>query len=228
MYLIGKNDYKIDAFELRKTMARWFFMTSLTARYSFSPEGQMEQDLNNLRDIKTADDFLAYLNGIIDDSLTDDFWNIKLPNDLSSTSARSPSLFAYYASLNLLGARGLFSNIKISELLEAGIRSKKSPLERHHLFPKAYLDRIGIAERRDQNQIANYALVEWADNIKISDKSPADYLNKYAKRFTDRQLKRMMNMHALPTGWEKMNYHEFLPMRRKMMSDIIKKGFNKL
>ena len=90
------------------------------------------------------------------------------------------------------------------------------------------MDRIGITERWDQNQIANYALVEWSDNIKISDKSPSDYYKKYAKRFTDRQLKRMMNMHALPAGWEKMNYHEFLPIRRKMMADMIKKGFNKL
>jgi hypothetical protein len=228
MYLIGKNDYKVDPFELRKTMARWFFMSALTARYSSSAETQMEQDLNNLRSVKTGDDFLSLLNGIIDDSLTDDYWNIRLPNNLTSTAARSPSLFAYYASLNLLGAKGLFSNIKISELLEAGIRSKKSPLERHHLFPKAYLDRIGITERWDQNQIANYALVEWSDNIKISDKSPSDYYKKYAKRFTDRQLKRMMNMHALPAGWEKMNYHEFLPIRRKMMADMIKKGFNKL
>ena len=228
MYLIGKNDYKVDPFKLRTTMSKWFFMTSLTARYSYSPEGQMEQDLNNLRDVKSADDFLSYLNRVIDDLMTDDFWNIRIPNDLATTSARSPSLFAYYASLNLLGAKGLFSNIKISELLESGIRSKKSPLERHHLFPKKYLDRIGIVERRDQNQIANYALVEWADNIKISDSPPSEYFKKYAKRFSNWQLKKMMKMHALPDGWHKMKFDKFLPLRRKLIANIIKRAFHKL
>ena len=34
-------------------------------------------------------------------------------------------------------ANGLFSKLKVSDLLQEGLRSKKSALERHHLFPKA-------------------------------------------------------------------------------------------
>jgi hypothetical protein len=228
MYLIGRYNFGVDPFKLRQTMAKWFFTVSITARYSASSESQMEQDLSDLRGLKTATEFLDHINSIIEDSLTDDFWNIRLPNDLSTTSARSPSLFAYYASLNMLGAKGLFSNIKVSELLEAGLRSKKSPLERHHLFPKAYLNRIGITERRDQNRIANYALVEWSDNIKISDDEPSKYFPKFAKRFSDRELKKMMNMHALPNNWYKMPYQDFLVERRKMIAGVIRKGYKKL
>ena len=40
-------------------------------------------------------------------------------------------------------------------------------MERHHLFPRAYLQRLGYSSTRDRNQIANYALVEWKDNIDI-------------------------------------------------------------
>jgi len=53
-YLIGKYDYQVDTYTLRKTIARWFFMTSLTSRYSGSFESMMEQDLNRLREIKNC------------------------------------------------------------------------------------------------------------------------------------------------------------------------------
>ena len=72
----------------------------------------------------------------------------------------------------------VFSKMKVHDLLQEGLRSKKSPLEIHHLFPKAYLISIGITEQQQTNQIANYALVEWSDNIKIADTAPASiYLN---------------------------------------------------
>jgi hypothetical protein len=88
-------------------------------------------------------------------------------------------MFAYYAALNLLDARVLFSKMKVSELLDPAAHAKKEAIERHHLFPKKYLKGIGISETRDTNQIGNYALVEWTDSIAISDKAPAVYLPKY-------------------------------------------------
>lgn len=45
MFLIGKYDFKMDLYELRNLVVRWFFMTTLTARYSASPETTMEADL---------------------------------------------------------------------------------------------------------------------------------------------------------------------------------------
>jgi hypothetical protein len=35
----------------------------------------------------------------------------------------------------------------------------------------------------------------------------------------------MCEMHALPDGWEAMTYEEFLPKRRVLMAQIIKRGF---
>ena len=64
--------------------------------------------------------------------------------------------------MNLLDARVLFSKMKVSELLDPAMKARKSAIERHHLFPKGYLAKLGIKELRDTNQIANYALVESA------------------------------------------------------------------
>ncbi|MEZ4615382.1 MAG: hypothetical protein R2867_07695 [Caldilineaceae bacterium] len=154
-YLIGKRDFKY-AHTLRNVIARWYFMAALTGRYTGSPESAMEQDLARLRGIQTANEFVAILDRIVQDAFTDDYWNITLPNELATSSPRSPSLFAYLAALNLLDARVLFSQMKVAELIDPALRGKKAALERHHLFPRAYLRRIGITEPGEINQIANY------------------------------------------------------------------------
>lgn len=227
-YLIGKYDFSVEPFILRDTIARWFFMSALTSRYSGSFESTMEQDLNRLRDVKNAEEFVSLLNRIVTDALTDDYWNITLPNELATSSPRSPSLFSYYAALNLLKAKVLFSKMLVSDLLDPTTKAKKSALERHHLFPKEYLRKLGIDETRDMNQIANFALVEWNDNISISDTPPSEYYPKYSNRFKESELREMLHWHALSDGWEKMEYQAFLEKRRKQIAVVTKEGFKEL
>ena len=227
-FLIGKYDFNLSPHLLRKLIARWFFATEMVSRYTGSFESLMEQDLSRLRDIHSSNEFVAYLNKIIDETLTDDYWEITLPNELNTSSARTPVLFAYYASLNLLNAQVLFSEIRIPELLDPTIKSKKAPIERHHLFPKGYLKKMGINERRITNTLANYALVEWSDNIEISDNAPFEYVPKYEKRFSTKVLNQMYYWHALPKNWYNLDYGEFVQDRQKRIAKVIRKGFEKL
>lgn len=227
-FLIGREDFNMDLFDLKKLIGKWFFMSSITGRYTGSPETVMEMDLARLRGISTAEEFQKVLDEIIVSQLTNDFWDITLPMDLSTSSSTSPSLYAYYAALYVLGAHGLFSKLKVSDLLQEGLRSKKSALERHHLFPKAWLQRNGVTEQRETNQIANYALVEWSDNISISDTAPADYLSEYLNRLSPEEKQRMYYWHALPDNWEHMKYEDFLIERRKKMAQVVKDAFVKI
>lgn len=228
LFLIGRVDYKVDLYELRRLIARWFFMSSITGRYTSSPETAMEMDLAKLRSVNSAQEFVSLLNEIISSQLTSDFWEVTLPMDLATSSFRSPSLFAYYASLNIHDALGLFSKLKVHDLLQSGLRANKSPLERHHLFPKAWLMRHGVTESRDFNQIANFALVEWSDNIAISDKEPKVYLPFYEQRFDEDSLSRMRYWHALPEKWQEMDYRDFLSHRRKRIAKVVEEAFGKL
>jgi len=227
-YLIGMYDYGIDRYTLRNIIARWFFATALTSRYSSSSETVMEQDLNRLRDVKDAAGFIQLLNHIIDSLLTEDFWNITLPNELETSSSNTPSLYAYYASLVLLKAPVLFSNLSVADLLNPATKAKKSALERHHLFPRAYLEKLGITEVRDTNQIANFALVEWSDNNEISDTAPAEYFPAYQNRYNEKEWETMRFFHALPKGWELLPYADFLEQRRKGIAKVIRAGFEQL
>jgi len=228
LYLIGRTEYKIDDYRLRKVIAQWFFMTSLTGRYTGSSESAMESDLARFRDISDGEEFLNILQRICDLELTEDYWNITLPNALATSSPRSPSLFAYNAALVNLGAYALFSDMKVSSLLDPSVMGVKSAVERHHLFPKGYLATKGITGTRETNQIANYAYLEYSDNIRISDRSPAEYFQEYTDRFDDRVVDKMYHWHALPENWEFMDYYQFLEKRRELMAKVIYEGYKKL
>ena len=227
-FLIGKYDYHLDHHILRGLIARWFFMTSLTSRYSGSFESVMEQDLGRLRGISDANEFVALLDHIITDTFTEDYWSITLPNALNTSSSRTPSLFAYYASLILLKAPVLFSNLLVADLLDPATKARKSAIERHHLFPKGYLRKQGFTEVRDQNQIANFALVEWSDNIDISDQAPSEYFPQFIPRYSAEEWQTLRFLHALPDDWQNLPYPAFLEARRKATAQVIRRGFEKL
>lgn len=228
LWLIGKRDFKVDLYRLREVMARWFFMATLTERYTSSPEARFEQDMALLRGANTADDFVRILDEQIGAVLTKDYWEVTLPNELETAAARNTAQFAYYAALCLLEARVLYSKMKVSELLDPTTKAKKTALERHHLFPRKYLQRIGVREKRLINQVANYALVEWSDNIKISDRAPRDYVPELEERFASDELQQMYDWHGLPSNWYELDYKDFLKERRRRVALIIKSGFERL
>lgn len=227
-YLIGRIEYGVDEYKLRRVIAQWYFMVNLTGRYTSSSETTMEFDLARLRTVKTEEDFISTLRQICDSLLTSDFWSITLPNELATAAARSPSLFAYFAAQNLLDAKVLFSQHKVSELLDPYTQAHRSSLERHHLFPKAFLKSQGITDSRDTNQIANFTMVEWGDNAKISEKPPLEYVPELSKRFSSQEMEQMRCWHALPEGWETMDYWVFLKLRRELMAKLISDAYQLL
>ena len=130
--------------------------------------------------------------------------------------------------MHLLDARALFSEIRIWDALDPTTRSKKSKVERHHLFPKNYLKSFGLTGSRITNQIANFAFIEWKDNIHISDAPPADYFSTYTSNIPSDKLEKMKYWHALPDNWESMTYRLFLDERRKLMATVTRDGYKQL
>ena len=229
LFLLGRLDYNVPQDRLRRLIARWFFMSTVTGRYTGTPETQVERDLARLRGAKTADDFHDVLDSAIGTSLTQDFWNVALPDRLDSSAAYSPARFAYEAALVILDAKVLFSRLHVRELLDPSIHSTRSAVERHHLFPKGYLNRVGISTVYRTNQIANYAFLEWPDNAKISDQKPADYFPEWWRdRVHPSESARQRRLHALPEGWESMDYDDFVRERRGLMAQVVKEAYEAL
>ena len=224
-YLAGKIRFGLPEHQLDRLIGKWFYANTLTRRYTYAPETSLESDLNVLKGIPDGSAFAATLNRFMDDSLTNDFWEITLPNDLETSAGRSPGLFAYYAAQNALHAPVLFSSKKMPELFDPVLQSTRKPLERHHLFPRAWLAGLGVEDKKQYNQVANFAHVEWPDNMDISDSAPFVYVKEMRSRFDEATWRHMHQMHALPDGWWDMEYEDFLDERRKLMAVIIRRGY---
>lgn len=227
-YLLGRLRFGVPEHQLQRVIGRWFLFTTITSRYIGSFETRVEADLALLRDVKTPDEFFGLLEKVMADDLTDDFWRTTLPSHLETSGVNSPYLFAYLAAQNKLGAPVLFSTKKVSELLDPMLKPKMKSTNQHHLFPKVWLDRIGISSKRDVNQIANLAITEWPDNIDISDTPPREYIPIMRSRFGDDAWRHMHELHALPAGWEEMSYDVFLEARRPLMASVIRRAYEAL
>lgn len=231
LWIIGRIDFKVPVDELREVMARWFFMSQITGRYTSSPETRMQEDLNRLDGLSAvAAEFVKILNGQIDAAVPQDWWRVTLPNDLITSSARAPGYVAYIAALNILDADVLLATSKVKDWINPNRRTVKG-IEKHHLFPRDYLKTtLGLTDNKKINQVANFALVEWSDNITISNQPPTVYWpEEVAQKCIDEARRvRQEEWHALPNEWIMLPYEEFLDQRRRLMAKVIQEGYKRL
>ena len=228
LYLIGKYEYNVPSLELQKIIRKWIFMSTITLFYTGSTETEVEKQFADLRGVKTADEFVKYLDSIISNKFTDDYFTYSLPAELNSSSATSPAWYGYIAAINVLGTPMLFSTAPLSQYLVLGANGNKNSVDKHHIFPKNYLEKIGFDNDRDRNQIANFTYLDYQTNIDISDAPPMEYVEKYRNKLGDETYKLACEQNALPENFENMPYQEFLNQRRLLMAQIVKKAYIKL
>jgi len=228
LYLIGVTDYGIERALMRQAIAEFFFMAALTGRYTSSPETRFEADLGVIRELGSGDAYIAKLRDIAATVLTPDYWSITLPNQLATSAARSPSLFAYQAALIKLDATALYSPVKLASMIDPAVKGTKVAFEQHHLFPRGFLETSGITDLKRINQIANFASVEWPENLKIGKKPPAEYVPPLDAALTATQREQAYFWHALPHLWWELSYDEFLVERRVRMSRVIHEAWKTL
>ena len=173
--------------------------------------------------MRTLDEALAEI-------LTGDYWTHALVAALETQKARSPAALAFRAAQIVLGTRALFSDQLLRNLLDPSTTATRAASEAHHLFPEAWLHARGIRDRRFVNQVANKADIGWHENAMIGARGPAEYVPRLREklRISDDQWGRLCAEHALPPGWEKLTYQEFLAERRRRMADIIRVAFRQL
>ncbi len=218
--------------KLDETISRWIFGSLLTARYSGSSETIFEQDLTRVADI-TSDDahgFFRALDDALNEILTGDYWNYTLVAALETRKAGAPAALAFRAAQIVLGTRALFSNHLLRNLLDPPANGNRSASKSHHLFPTAWLEARGIRDRRRVNQIANLADIGWYENSDIGGRGPSEYVPRLRRKLgiDDARWGRLCAEHALPLGWEVMDYEEFLRERRRRMADIIRVAYRQL
>lgn len=232
LYLLLKEK-QFQPEKMEKIVRQWFILSILTQRYSSSPESQFDSDVRRFNEV---DNIEEYVKNTISGSLSDAFWDNILIDKLDTAGTNSPYWKLYMASLIKGGAKGFLST---------GIRVEDLHKERgdiHHIFPKDYLVKSGINDKRRYNQIANYVLMQSEVNIQVGNKAPKDYFSilqqqidsnetRYGGIISNDELKNNLSDNCIPNEISSMSYHEyeeFLIMRRKLMASKMKDYFNNL
>ena len=225
-YLIGRYEFGMDSLAIKKLIRRWFYASNLTAFYVGSFESDFEKQLNDVSELKTANDFIVYFDRGLAALMTDDYFSLTLPNDLNANEATGPSWHGFVAAQVVLGYKALFSTVPISQLISDGASGTKKAVDKHHLFPDNYLKEAGYLSNRSNR--ANFTYVDYENNIFISDDAPSVYVARYREELGEEAYREACAQHALPLDFESMNYEEFLAARRGLMAQLIKKGYERL
>lgn len=203
---------------------KWFVFSILTQRYTGSPESKIEEDLNKIKNIGPEN----FIKDTIATNVTNDFWQIILPEHLESSSTQNFAYLTYLAALIYYDTKVLFSDIKLKDYLKPLFKSPKKTIDKHHIFPKNYLTRKLNLRKKEYNQVANFIYIEYKDNIKISDKAPSDYWTEFTKSLTEEELNKIYETYSLPKDFQNMEYFDFLKERRKLMAEKVRQYFEKL
>jgi len=166
LYLTLK-DLKKEPALIEKHVRRWIILSMLTGRYSGSPESGIDYDIKRFS-VLDPEQFVKTTKA---GELSDAFWDTVLVQRLD-TSVASSQYFNFFLMAQVrTGARGFLSEqITVQALIEqrGGI---------HHIFPKKYMRKNFVRNRRDYSQIVNYVYNQSEINIKIKDDAPCDYMS---------------------------------------------------
>lgn len=230
-YLIAKHRFHASYNENMHLTSLWFFYASLVSLYTGSFESTVESHLNSIKDLSTLKEYKDFILSRVNERLTNDYFDITLVGSegLAVSGKGNNAWNAYVAALNIMDAKILFSksNLLVSKLFEPGTDGNRKSLEKHHLFPKAHMKAQGYTDAKI-NQMANYAFIDWKDNMDILDDAPSVYYPIVCEGRSDEEILRMEEENALPHGWENMPYEDFLVERRKLMAAKIKQAFDLL
>lgn len=224
--LIAKHRFGITGVELQRIAKRWFSMAILTQMYTGNFESVFEQQMNSIEELADADAFHAWVNAEIAARLTDDFFEVTLPNELDKNRASGPVWNGFLAAQVVLGSRMLFGTGTVAQLLMPASTGTKRAYDKHHLFPANFLHGGPYEHAKDRR--ANFACVDYQKNIYISDDDPKVYVARFREVLGDDAYRTSCAENAIPYGFEDMSYLEFLEKRRALMAEMIKDAFGRL
>jgi len=225
------QESEVPVAERKRIVQKWFVLSVLTGRYSSSPESAFARDIRQI----TEQGVPAMLKSIEDAILSENFWNVAVPQNLTMTSTNNPTYLVYLAAQVYFNDVSLLStNITVRELINLGG-------DVHHVFPKQYLINNHYAKNQ-YNQDGNYAYLDRPVNESIGKKAPKEYFNIALKQCQTKvaecgsiidevQLYNNLADNCIPNDVFEMGHEQygtFLEKRRFLMAKKIRKYYESL
>lgn len=229
---LSLKDREIEANIIESLVRRWIVLSMLTGRYSGSAESAIDYDIKRF----TEQDPVQFVKNTEAGELSDAFWNTVLVQRLDTSVASSPYFLVFLMAQAKRNARGFLSKqITVQSLIE-----QRGDI--HHIFPKKYLQKNGVDNRKDYNQIANYVYTQSEINIKIKDNAPCEYMALMKKQVagegsyfgginTMGDLEANLAENCVPVEFMEMDvfsFQVFLDKRRVLMAKYIRDYYDGL
>ncbi len=231
LYLRLSISKEVSVSEVKRIVQKWYVLSVLTGRYSSSPETAFYRDIRRINEVGVVKAF-ADIEAAL---LSDNFWDVKVVQDLEYTSTINPTYLVYLAAQVAGNDVSLLSNnITVKDLIEiAG--------DVHHIFPKEYLKSNGFSKNL-YNQEANYAYLDTQVNKSIGKQAPCEYFAKALRQcetkivecgaITDIAiLKANLATNCIPfevCNMTHADFTSFLEQRRILMAQKIKNFYYSL
>lgn len=144
---------------------RWFWLTTLSGYFGGWDSGQMTNDTRNIRSFASGEQSSLEVAAAIPNA---SLWRMKPFRSNSAVAKMLGVMFGHRTPLDLITGQ----RIDVDKSL-----AWSNDKEYHHLFPQAYLSRIGVSSTK-ANVVGNIVLLTSRSNIAICDAAPSDYLQQ--------------------------------------------------
>lgn len=210
-YYLKKNGGQFKSEEEANKAIYWMFTALLWGRFSGSSESYLEKDMNAIKKHNSID-------ALIDEMHLFRGTNLYLrPEDVTLQGVRSRIYNLFYSSVRAQNAKDWTNPVLSLYSKSVGYNNQ---LQRHHIFPKAFLykkyNSSNSIHKAMVNEISNIAFITQKSNMAILDGDPGEYL----PNINQEQLRKQY----VPTDtglYTLENYEAFLDLRRKKLTEGI-------
>ena len=112
----------------------------------------------------------------------------------------------------MLASKSPLSFISGAQVNLASTLKQASSKEFHHIFPDKYLQRNG-KQKKEIYALANFCFLNNADNQKIKDKAPAEYV----KPMNQSSISEILDAASCPANTFSIDYDSFMTARAELL-----------
>ena len=210
---LARNGGQFPTDAVKKRFIRWFFLAGLWQRYSGAAESTLQHDVALVagRDLDPTPELEA--------TIVRDRGRVTLEaSDLNGAGISTAVARLSHIVARAHDARDWFTGIRLYDKMVG----KSNGQERHHIFPKAVLAKVGFESGVDTkliNELANRAILTQPPARLTRSSLPSDYLPAIEENQPG-----ALRAQSVPRDrklWDPENYLDFLAARRRLLAEAM-------
>ena len=150
--------------EQRKILISWFWKTAIAKRYNSGTSKTINRDISEILKLKNND-----ANCKLDHISCD------VTSDLFTKNSFTMNTVLTKTFILILAQNHPKSFLNGSTLTLSKVLKDYNKNEFHHIYPKAYVNSLGLDSEFNINCLANFCILSRADNKRIDCKKPSEY-----------------------------------------------------